>query len=101
MKNLFLLFITIGLGFGGGLVFLLEHLDTSLRKPDDIESYLNLPVLATVPAILHPREARMKNFNKILSIFFVFVAIALLSGLTFISLSDFDLESLKLYYIVN
>ena len=60
MKKLFMIFIAAGLGIGGGLVFLLEYLDSSFRKPDDIESHLGLPVLATVPAILHPRDVRMK-----------------------------------------
>ena len=101
MKKIFLLFIAAGLGIGGGLVFLLEYLDSSFRKPDDIESHLDLPVLATVPAILHPRDVRMKKFNQVLSIFFIIVAIALLSGFTFISLSGFDLESLQLPYIIN
>ena len=101
MKKIFLLFIAAGLGIGGGLVFLLEYLDSSFRKPDDIESHLGLPVLATVPAILHPREVRMKRLNQALSIFFIIVAIALLSGFTFISLSGFELESLQQPYITN
>ncbi|MCP4368943.1 MAG: protein GumC, partial [Deltaproteobacteria bacterium] len=49
MKKLFMIFIAAGLGIGGGLVFLLEYLDSSFRRPDDIESYLGLSVLATVP----------------------------------------------------
>jgi len=95
MKKIFLIFIAIGLGIGGGLVFLLERLDSSFRKPEDIESHLGLPVLATVPAILHPREVRMKRLNQGLSIFFIIVAMTLLAGFTFVSLSGFDLESLK------
>jgi protein tyrosine kinase modulator len=101
IKKIFLLFITAGLGIACGLVFLLEYLDSSFRNPDDIESHLGLPVLATVPAILHPREVRMKKLNQVLSFFFIIIAIALLSGFTFISLSGFDLESLKLLYIIN
>jgi protein tyrosine kinase modulator len=95
MKKLLLLFIAAGVGIGGGLVFLLEYLDTSFRKPNDIESHLDLPVLATVPAILHPRDVRMKKLNQVLSIFFIIVAIVLLAGFTFVSLTGFDLESLK------
>ncbi|MDY6792428.1 MAG: XrtA system polysaccharide chain length determinant [Thermodesulfobacteriota bacterium] len=95
LKKLFILFIAAGLGIGGGLVFLLEYLDSSFKTPDDIESHLDLPVLATVPAILHPRDVRMKRLNQVLSIFFIIVTIALLAGFTFVSLSGFDLESLK------
>jgi len=95
MKKLFMIFIAAGLGIGGGLVFLLEYLDTSFRKPNDIESYLGLPVLATVPAILHPRDVRMKRLNQVLSIFFVVVAFALMAGFTLVSLGGYDLASLK------
>ena len=95
LKKIFLIFIAAGLGIAGSLVFLLERLDSSFRKPDDIELHLGLPVLATVPAILHPRDVRMKRLNQGLSIFFIIVAIGLFAGFTFVSLSGFDLESLK------
>jgi len=95
MNKLFMFFIAASLGIGGGLVFLMEYLDSSYRKPDDIESHLGIPVLATVPAILQPRDVRTKRFNQVLSIFFIIVAIALLSGFTFVSLLGFDLESLQ------
>ncbi len=37
-------------GFGGlGLAFVLEYLDDSLEKTDDVEDYLQLPVLASIP----------------------------------------------------
>jgi len=95
LNKIFLFFIAAGLCIPGGLIYLLEHLDSSFKKPDDIESHLGLPVLATVPAILHPGGIRMKKLNQVLSIFFIIVAIALLAGLTSISLLGFDLESLK------
>jgi polysaccharide biosynthesis transport protein len=38
-----------GLLMGFGLVFLLEHLDRSLRRPEDVEKYLQVPVLGIVP----------------------------------------------------
>jgi uncharacterized protein involved in exopolysaccharide biosynthesis len=39
-------------GFGGfGLAFFTEYLDDSLEKTDDIEEYLELPVLASIPEI--------------------------------------------------
>jgi len=95
MKKLFMFFIAAGLGIGGGLVFLLEYLDTSFRKPNDIESYLGLSVLATVPVILHPRDVRMKRLNQGLSVFFVIVAFALMAGFTLVSLGGYDLTSFK------
>jgi capsular exopolysaccharide synthesis family protein len=38
-----------GLMLGGGLAFFIEYLDTSVKTMDDIEKFLNLPVLAVVP----------------------------------------------------
>ena len=38
--------------FGGlGLAFTMEFLDDSLRRPEDVEEYLNLPVLASIPRL--------------------------------------------------
>jgi len=49
--------LMLGLGFllgfllGGGLSFLLEHLNTSIRRPEDVESMLHLPGLAVIPRL--------------------------------------------------
>ena len=49
--------LMLGLGFllgfllGGGLSFLLEHLNTSIRRPEDVESLLHLPGLAVIPRL--------------------------------------------------
>ena len=39
----------VGVLGGMGLVFVLEHLDDSLKRPEDVESYIGLPVLASIP----------------------------------------------------
>lgn len=83
MNKLFMLFIAAGLGIGCGFVFLLEYLDSSFRRPEEIESFLELPVLATVPEILHPKDVRRRRLNQVLSIFFVIVSFALLAGFAF------------------
>ena len=50
-----LLNLVLGLflgAFGGlGLAFFMEYLDDSLEKPEDAESALNLPVLASIPGL--------------------------------------------------
>lgn len=43
--------LALGLGGGVGFVFLLEYIDSSFRKPEDVYSVVGLPVLATVPRI--------------------------------------------------
>jgi polysaccharide chain length determinant protein (PEP-CTERM system associated) len=49
--NLLLIGFMISLGLAGGLVFLLEYLDQSFYSIKDIESYLSLPVLASIPLV--------------------------------------------------
>ena len=41
-----------GLVGGIGLAFLLETLDTSFKKSDEINAYVNVPLLATLPALV-------------------------------------------------
>jgi capsular exopolysaccharide synthesis family protein len=49
VPGLMLLAALIGLVVGVGLAFFIEYLDTSVKTIDDIEKYLQLPVLAVVP----------------------------------------------------
>jgi len=70
-----------GLAFGGGLVFLLDILDTSLRRPEDIESLMEVPVLATVPNIYYRPIDRLKQrLDQGLSILFIMIGTGLLAG---------------------
>ncbi|MCP4403874.1 MAG: GumC family protein [bacterium] len=41
----------IGLLLGVGLAFLFEYFDKTIKTPEDIEMYLGLPVLGTIPKI--------------------------------------------------
>ncbi len=43
--------IVVGLMIGTGLSFFLEYLDRTVRTPDDVECYLQLPLLAVIPKI--------------------------------------------------
>jgi uncharacterized protein involved in exopolysaccharide biosynthesis len=46
----------VGLALGIGLAFFLEYYDTSIRTPDEVERYLDLPTLGVVPFL----DARTK-----------------------------------------
>jgi polysaccharide chain length determinant protein (PEP-CTERM system associated) len=48
----------IGLGIGIGLAAFLAYRDTSLRTEDDVTGVLRLPVLAQIPVMMTPRQAR-------------------------------------------
>jgi polysaccharide chain length determinant protein (PEP-CTERM system associated) len=44
--------VLAGLGGGFGLAFLLENLDTSFKRGDEINSYVDVPLLATLPSVI-------------------------------------------------
>jgi succinoglycan biosynthesis transport protein ExoP len=49
----------VGLFFGVGIAFFLEYLDTSVKSLEDVELYLQVPVLAVIPkdvGILHKQS---------------------------------------------
>lgn len=78
MTKLLLLAVAGGLGIGGGLAFLLEILNTSFRKPDDIEDCFGLPVLVNMPQIYKPRQALIRKLDIIGSGIVSFFAAGLL-----------------------
>ncbi|MBD3308389.1 hypothetical protein GF339_18270 [candidate division KSB3 bacterium] len=43
--------VVIGLLFGVGLAFFFEYFDKTIKNPEDVEYYLELPVLGTIPKI--------------------------------------------------
>jgi capsular exopolysaccharide synthesis family protein len=47
----FVLGLLLGVTLSVGLAFFLESLDTSLKSREDVEKYVNLPVLASIPSI--------------------------------------------------
>ncbi|MDP2960948.1 MAG: GNVR domain-containing protein, partial [candidate division Zixibacteria bacterium] len=51
----------LGLALGGGSVILSEFFDTSFKKVEEVEEYLDLKVLGTVPRIEHLEKL---NMNK-------------------------------------
>jgi capsular polysaccharide biosynthesis protein len=50
--------VIIGVFLGIGLAFLFEYFDKTIKNPEDVEQYLGLPVLGTIPKI-------DKNQNKV------------------------------------
>jgi uncharacterized protein involved in exopolysaccharide biosynthesis len=63
LKLLFLICIVAGLGIGGGVIFLSEFFDNSVRKPDDLQARLSLPVLMVMPAMEHMQGRRSRVLN--------------------------------------
>ena len=90
MKKLFLISIVAGLGLGGGLIYLLEFLDTSFKRSDEVESYYGFPVLATIPALEKPGNKLLKRLNLVTSTFFVLLSGVLMAGFALLTLKGVD-----------
>ncbi len=56
--------LVLGLLVGGGLAFLLEYLDDSLKTEDDIKRVLDLPVLTVVPLIEGPAPPPVRGKSR-------------------------------------
>jgi polysaccharide biosynthesis transport protein len=44
--------LLVGLGAGFGLAFVSDNMDTSFKRSDEINAYVNVPLLATIPALM-------------------------------------------------
>jgi succinoglycan biosynthesis transport protein ExoP len=60
-KKLLAMGLAIGLVFGTGIIILIEILDNSFKKLDELESYTGLKILGTIPRINLPYGSRMKG----------------------------------------
>ncbi len=54
--------IAAAMGFGFGTVLIIDFLDGSFRDPDDIESFLGVPVVSTIAFVSTPKEKRKNIF---------------------------------------
>jgi capsular exopolysaccharide synthesis family protein len=61
----FLVGIMMGLGLGIGAAFLVHSLDTRIRTLDDIETFVKLPILGTIPMI-QESESDLEEFNQMI-----------------------------------
>lgn len=86
LQRLLLMTIAMGLGLGGGIVVLLEYLDTSYRNKEDIESALGIPLLAAVPSILQPKDKRRQRLAFVFSIVSICSSLTLLAAFAVITL---------------
>ena len=56
-----MLALVVGLGFGGGLIFFRDYLDTTVKTLDDVERDLGLSLLAVMP--LEEQEGRLDKVS--------------------------------------
>jgi hypothetical protein len=69
--------VVVGLGLGAGLIFLLETMDTSVRRLDKLEDEIGLPVLAMVPRIFTSKDRKRHRMVVATTTVSIVVALAL------------------------
>jgi len=88
MKKLFLMCLAIGLGGCGGLIFLLDFIDNSVKKPEVVSDKLGIPVLAVMPIIKHHKDIVWHRLNIVFSIFAGMISLLLLTCFAAVTLLD-------------
>jgi polysaccharide chain length determinant protein (PEP-CTERM system associated) len=99
MRKLFLISMAAGLGLGGGLIFLLDFLNPSLKQPKDYQADLGLTVLATIPKLLSPKDKMFRRLNRGLTAVSLVFAAALTAGFGLLVLKGVEpmMEILRTY----
>jgi len=80
MGRILLMSVALGLGLGCGLGYVREAMDTSFKRPEEVEEELQIPVIASLPFTYTARELRRLKRKKILTVFSVGLAF-IFSGL--------------------
>jgi polysaccharide chain length determinant protein (PEP-CTERM system associated) len=90
MKKLFVIIVGAGLAVGAGFIFLLEHLDNTFKRPEEIESDLELVVLCTVPQIISRKTRILRRVEHVCCTLFGVVSLALFAGFAALYLNGVD-----------
>ncbi|RKX23126.1 MAG: hypothetical protein DRP51_01220 [Candidatus Zixiibacteriota bacterium] len=62
-RKLILMGILFGAIIGGGLVLMVELMDNSFKRVEDVEEYLGIPVIGVIPVIDSLRKTKIKSIN--------------------------------------
>jgi polysaccharide chain length determinant protein (PEP-CTERM system associated) len=85
MRKLFLMTLAAGLGIGAGLIFLLDFMDTTVRRLENLEEEIGLPVLAMVPRIFSARDRRRHRLVTAATALSICIALVLTGALALLS----------------
>ncbi|ACN15068.1 GumC1 [Desulforapulum autotrophicum HRM2] len=89
VRKMLVFSLAAGLGVAGGIIFLLEVLDFSIRRDEDIEK-LGLLVLASIPPLKNPGDRLKKRLEMIFLSLAATYALVMLAA--FIVLNDKGLD---------
>ena len=90
MRRILLMSVFLGFALGCGLAYLRETMDTSFRRPEEIEEMLQVPVLASLPFALNPREVKRIKAKKILTVLGVSLGFIIAAVLLVVSIKGVD-----------
>lgn len=90
MQKLFFMVVAAGLAIGGGIIFILEYLDNSFKRPEDIEADLGLPVLCSVPQIIDRRARVFRRFEYATYTVFGLISFVLFAGFAVLTLKGVE-----------
>lgn len=101
VNKLFLMFVAIGLGAGGLIIFIKEYIRISFKNPGEIESELKLQVLGTIPKIVAPAAQRWKRLDYGLSLCSALFCLVLLGGYAALTFLGVDATLVVVEKIIN
>jgi len=90
MQRILLMTVALGFALGCGLAYLRETMDTSFRRPEDIEEVLQIPIIASLPFTLNAREIKRIKRKEILTVVSVGLTFLLLGVVIVLSLKGVD-----------
>lgn len=86
VRKLLIFSLAGGLGCAGGIIFLLEMFDFSIRRDEDIETKFGLNILAAIPSLKNPGDRLKKRLEMVL--FSLTAAYALVMLVAFVVLNE-------------
>jgi len=90
MQRILLMTVALGFALGCGLAYLRETMDTSFRRPEDIEEALQIPIIANLPFTYNAKELRRLKRKKILTVASIGLTFLLLGVVMVLSIKGVD-----------
>ena len=90
VPKIFLAAIAVGLGIGGGLVFLLAFFDRKVRLPEEVEQVVGVPMLVVIPSIVQPAEIRRRRWHAAVTLCGAALCVVLCGAFGVLALNGVD-----------
>ena len=90
IRRILLMTVALGFALGCGLAYLRETMDTSFRRPEDVEEVLQIPIIASLPFTYNAKELRRLKRKEILTVASVGLTFLLLGVVIVLSIKGVD-----------